>query len=288
MIEIDIVCPVYKQVELVKRLFGTISSQKGVVINKIVCPLTLSGDDIIDNELKSFLNKQYVHYFEVKKEDFSHSLTREKAIKEYCGSNIVILLSQDVILKDDYSLYNLCSVINEDVVYAYGKQICKKNNIEKYIREKNYGDKSFMVKKSDVDSLQLLAFFASDAFSAINREVFIRLNGYQGYDVMMNEDQLYSKIILDAGYKKMYVSNAVVEHSHKYRLRDLYKRYYETGVFYKKVKVFEQYKSVDAGLKLALYVLKEALKHFNILVLIRWLPDMTARYIGLKKGKRVK
>ncbi len=42
-----------------------------------------------------------------------------------------------------------------------------------------------------------------------------------------------------------------------------------------------------SGMKLAMYVLKQALKHFDIPVLFRWLPDMSARYLGIKKGKKV-
>jgi hypothetical protein len=50
--------------------------------------------------------------------------------------------------------------------------------------------------------------------------------------------------------------------------------------------VFDSYKTTDSGLKLALYILKEALKHFDIPGLFRWLPDMTARYLGMKKGRK--
>ena len=131
-----------------------------------------------------------------------------------------------------------------------------------------------------------MAFFASDAFSALNRNVFIKINGYQGYNVMMAEDMLYSKFVLDAGYKKAYVAEAEVEHSHKFTLKQLYNRYYETGKFHKEVNLFNQYKAEDSGLKLAMYVLGQALKHFNIPVLFRWLPDMSARYLGMRKGKK--
>ena len=131
-----------------------------------------------------------------------------------------------------------------------------------------------------------MTYFSSDAFSALNRKVFIKINGYQGYNVMMSEDMLYAKFVLDAGYKKAYVSEAQVEHSHKYTLKQLYNRYYETGKFHKEVKMFLSYKAEDSGLKLAFYVLGQALKHFNIPVLFRWLPDMTARYLGMRKGKK--
>jgi len=103
---------------------------------------------------------------------------------------------------------------------------------------------------------------------------------------MFAEDMLYSKFVLDAGYKKAYVGGAIVAHSHKFKLKELYNRYYETGKFHKEIGLFNQYKSTDSGMKLALYVLGQALIHFNIPVLFRWLPDMAARYLGMKKGKK--
>ena len=39
-------------------------------------------------------------------------------------------------------------------------------------------------------------------------------------------------------------------------------------------------------MKLALSVFAGALKHFNIPVLLRFLPDMTARYLGMKRGAK--
>ena len=102
---------------------------------------------------------------------------------------------------------------------------------------------------------------------------------------MMNEDQLYSKILLDAGYKKKYCADAIVEHSHKYTLKQVYKRYYEVGLFYSEVGLFDTYKSANTGFKLALYVLCQAVKHLDIPAILRWLPDMAARYLGMKFGK---
>ena len=282
--KVDIVIPVFKEFEQIKNLYLSLLEQKEVEIEVIV-PLTLSGEEV-DNQIRDFLIENKITYFEVPLKDFSHSLTREKAVREYASSDVVIYMSQDVKLMDELSVYKLAEVINEDIIYAFGRQVCTNKSIEKYIRKKNYPVESYVVSKDDIETKQLMAFFASDAFSALNREAFIKLNGYQGYDVMMGEDMLYSKFILDAGYRKMYVAEAVVDHSHKYTLKQLYNRYYETGKFHKQVGLFEQYKSTDSGFKLAMYVLKEALKHFDIPVLFRWLPDMTARYLGMKKGKK--
>ena len=289
MIEVDVVCPLYHELDSLKKLYESYFLQTNVKINRVVFPYTLSDDEKENEEFHNFFKEKGVYYFDVKKEEFSHSLTREIAIREYCVSNIVIMMSQDIILTNDMVFYNLVrSLDSHESVYNYARQVCKyKRSIEKYIREKNYPKESFFVSQEDIEKKQVLAFFASDACSAYNREIFIKLNGYQGYNVMMNEDQLYSKVILDAGYRKKYCADAIVEHSHKYTLKQLYRRYYAAGIFYSQVPMFQQYKSTGAGKSLALYVLKQALKHFNIPVLLRWLPDMAARYLGMKKGRKV-
>ena len=285
MRSINVVSPVYKNVEQIKNLYTAIKNQKDVNITKVVFALTLSNEEV-DNEIISFMEENGITYFSVSQEEFSHSLTREKAIREYCDSEIVVLCSQDIKITDEYAIKKLTDSLNDEVVYAYGRQTCKNHSIEKYIRRKNYPNDSYIVSKEDIEKMQIMAFFSSDAFSALDRNVFIKINGYQGYNVMMCEDMLYSKFILDAGYKKAYVAEAVVEHSHKYKLKQLYNRYYETGKFYKEVELFKNYKTNDSGLKLALSVLGQALIHFDIIVIFRWLPDMAARYLGMKKGKK--
>jgi rhamnosyltransferase len=286
MIDIDIVCPVYKGFHYLEPLYKSFFTQKNVNIKNVVFAITDSQDDEM-KKIKEFVKEKNITNFVVSKEEFSHSLTREKAIKEYCSSKCVIMLSQDVKLTNEDVFFNLVKDIDEgNTVYNFARQICTNKSIEKYIRKKNYPSESYYVTRDDIEKMQLMAFFASDACSAYDRDVFISIGGYGGHNVMMSEDMLYSKIVLDAGYKKKYCADAVIDHSHKYTLKQLYKRYYETGIFHSKFKVFENYKTTDSGMKLALYVLKEALKHFDIPVLFRWLPDMSARYIGMKKGKK--
>ena len=287
MINIDIVCPIYKDSQTLEALVQSFATQKEVKINKIVFPVTLSHT-VEDDVIRQIIKKYDIVSFELEKEEFSHSLTRERAIKDYCSSKIVVMISQDIKLTNDMVFYNLVKDIDSgETVYNFAKQICTNKSIEKYIRAKNYPAESYYVVNSDVKKMKFMAYFASDACSAYNREIFIKLGGYGGYDIMMSEDALYSKIILDAGYKKKYCADAVVEHSHKYTLKQLYKRYYDTGVFQSQITFFKDVKMEGAGMSLALYVLKQALKHFDIPVLFRWFPDMLARYLGIKKGKKV-
>ena len=286
IIDIDIVCPVYREHELIQSLYDSFFTQVNVNIKNVVFPLTDSGDEKT-TIIEDFAKEKGIKYFLVKKEDFSHNLTREKAIKDYCQSKIVVMLTQDVKFTNENVLYNLVKDIDDTIVFTYARQIAKRRNIERYIREKNYPKESYVISKDNSKKYELMAFFASDACAAYNRDVFIKINGY-GYDGKLptNEDMLYSRRIIESGYSKKYCADAIVEHYHKYTLKQLYKRYYLTGQFFALTKEFDKYKKTDSGLSLAFYVLGQAFIHLDILVLFRWLPDMTARYLGMRKGRK--
>ncbi len=283
MIRVDVVCPLYHADGYIDRFLEGLAAQQDVEINNVVFALTVD-DKPVDYVISRIEDAGYT-YFKVPAEKFSHSLTRERAIRDYCTQRVVIMMSQDVILRGKYALRNLAVAIRGDVVFAYGRQTVRGMTIERYIRESNYQDASHEVSAADVETLQLRAFFASDAFSAYHRPTFLRLGGYGGGHMMMNEDMYYAKRIIDAGYKKAYVSSAIVEHSHKYKLRQLYDRYYATGIWFAEHPEFNGYKTTDSGVALAKRVFAKAVKHMNIPVLLRFVPDMAARYLGMRQGK---
>ena len=286
IINTDIVIPVYKNYDEIKILIDSFKIQENININNIICPLTLSNTKE-DSNIIGYLKDNGIKYFTVNKNEFSHSLVREKAIKEYCSINVVILLTQDVKLINRNSMYNLAKdVFNGKVAYAYGRQICSIRTLERYIREFNYPKESYIISKNDIEKRQLKAFFASDVFAALNRNVFIKLKGYKGLALSTNEDMLYMHSILTNGYKAKYCADAIVEHYHSLTPIRLYKRYFEAGRFFKKVRIFDQYNKNVSGKELAFYILKESLIHFDIISVIRWPFNMAIRYIGLKRGSR--
>lgn len=280
--KIDIVCLLYQAENYIDGVLERLKAQKGIELGRAVFPITESETA---NAVAEKVAAAGYEYFFVKKEEFSHSLTREKAIFEYCENEVVVMLSQDAVLFDENSIAELAKVIDEEVVYAYGRQICRKKTIEHYVRQKNYGDTSETVSQKDVEELQLHAFFASDAFAAYYRPTFLSLGGY-GEHMMMSEDMFYAKKVIDAGYKKAYVAEAVAEHAHHYSFKQLYNRYFQTGIWFAEHPEFDEYKATNSGLSLALYVFKKALFAFNIPVLVRFIPDMLARFLGMKKGKK--
>lgn len=276
---IDIICPLYNAENDIERLNKSILSQKGVNINKIRYILTECKDD---SEKK--LKELKIEYKKIKKEEFSHGYTREQAVYE-SDADIVVFVTQDVIIKREDWLFNLTKDIQNGKVDAcYSRQICTNNTIEKYTRESNYPEKSKIVSKEDINKLGLKTFFFSDASSAIKRETFIKLNGYDGKKLVINEDMYIAYKLITKGYKIKYCADSEVIHSHVFTLKQYYDRYKDTGKFFKENDYLNKYKVNQAGGSLAIYILRRAWQDKNWKVLIKFIPNMAVRFIGMKVG----
>lgn len=281
--KIDIICPLYNAEKDIEKLHKSLLKQKNVNINEIKYILTESKD-ATEEKLKD-MNLQYK---KIRREEFSHSQTREKeALKS--EADILVFITQDIIIEKENWLYNLTKDIQEGKVDAcYSRQLCNNNSIEKYTRESNYPEKSKIVSKEDVSKIGLKAFFFSDASSAIKKDTFVKLNGYDNKDFPTNEDMYIAYKLITNGYKIKYCADSEVIHSHKFTLKQQYKRYYDTGKFFKQNDYLNNYKVNKAGGSLAVYILKRAFKDKNWKVLVQFVPNMCARFIGMKMGKIAK
>ncbi|MCD7929412.1 MAG: hypothetical protein LUF86_04545 [Clostridiales bacterium] len=128
-------------------------------------------------------------------------------------------------------------------------------------------------------------FFFSDASGAIDLKIFKELNGYDQKILPTNEDMYFAYKLITNGYSIGYCAESIVEHSHNLSFNEQYKRYYNTGVFFKHNKYLDKYKTDSSGFDLALYVLKRILEEKNWNALLKFIPNMAARYLGMKVGK---
>ena len=277
---VDIICPIYNAKDEIENLNKSILKQKHVEINEIKYILTESKDGT-EEKLKE-LNLQYK---KIKKEEFSHSLTREQAALS-SNADIIVFITQDIIIEREDWLYNLIKdIVEGNVDAAYSRQLCNNNTIEKYTREFNYPAKSKIVSKEDIKELGLKTFFFSDASSAIKRDTFVKLNGYDNKKMPTNEDMYIAYKLINNGYKIKYCADSEIIHSHKFTLKQYYDRYKDTGKFFKQNSYLENYKVNKAGGNLAIYTLKRAIQDKNFKVLLQFLPNMIVRFIGMKEGK---
>lgn len=278
--KIDIICPLYNASNYIEELNKSLLKQKNVNINKIIYILTKSSDNSIE-----ILKKNKCYYEEIEKSDFSHSLVRENVAKK-SNADIVCFITQDIVIENDNWLEKLVApIINNETDASYSRQISKFNNIERYTRESNYPDYSFIKSKENLNELGLKTFFFSDASSAIKRSVFKKLNYYDGKNLPINEDMYIAYKLITNNYKIKYCADSIVYHSHNFSLKELYDRYKLTGMFFKNNSYLDNYGTNKSGGGLAKYVLVRAIKDKNIKVLIRFPFDMAVRFIGMKVGK---
>ncbi len=277
--KVEIICPLYNAEQYIEKLHDNIKKQKNVDFSARYL-LTESKDNT-----ESILKSKKLKYDKIKKEDFSHSFTRENAAKT-SKADIIVFITQDVEIEDENWLYYLVKdIISGEVSATYSRQITKFNNLEKYTREKNYPEHSKIVSKEDIDTLGLKTFFFSDAASAIKKDVFKELNYYDGKKLPISEDMYIAYKLITNGHKIKYCSDSVVYHSHDFKLRELYDRYKLTGKFFKQNSYLDQYGTNSTGGSLAKYVLKRSIEEKNIKAIIRFPFDMGARFIGMKVGK---
>lgn len=199
-------------------------------LNEIKYVLTESKD-----KTEEKLVNLNLKYRKIKKEEFSHGLTREIEAFE-SKADILVFITQDIkILRDDW-LYNLTrSIIEGQVDACYSRQLCDNNTIEKYTRECNYPENSKIVSIDDIEELGLKTFFFSDASSAIKRETFIKLNGYDHKKLLINEDMYIAYKLIMNGYKIKYCADSEVVHSHVFTLKHIIIDIKILGSFLKKM-----------------------------------------------------
>lgn len=278
--DITVICPLYNAEKYIRRLDESLKMQKGIDIKKIKYILTESKDNT-----QEILNEIGANYHVIKKEEFSHSLCREKAAME-SDTTVIVFITQDIIADNEYWLKELVQpIFNGNVEACYSRQLCDNETIEKYTREFNYKDYSFIVSEKDILKKGLKTFFFSDASSAIKTEIFKKLNGYDNKNLPINEDMYIAYKLIKNGYRIKYCADSIIHHSHEFTLKEYYERYRLTGKFFKQNSYLDKYGTNKSGGGMALYVFKRILQDRNWKALLKFIPNMSARFIGMKVGK---
>ncbi|WP_066890532.1 glycosyltransferase [Clostridium nigeriense] len=279
--DISIICPVYNGESYIENLYKNIKKQEKVNVLEVKFILTESKDSSED-----ILKKLNVEYIKIKSKDFSHSLVREKAAFEAKGE-ILVFITQDIKIENQNWLYELVkSIENKKCSAAFSRQIAYDNHtIEKYTREINYPAESRIVSKDDIKELGLMTFFFSDASSAILKDIFLELNGYDGKNLPTNEDMYFAYKLIMNGCKISYEAESIVVHSHELSFKDTFKRYRDIGKFFKENSYINKYSVNERGLDVFMYIIKRIKEENRLYFLPKVFMNFIARFIGMKIGK---
>lgn len=279
---LSVICPLYKGEKFISKLHESLCSQKDVDIKEIKYIVTkVEGDNSTD-----ILDDLKAQYTIIDATEFSHSLTREKAAYDSEG-DIIVFITQDIIINDSLWLFKLTKDIKAGICdAAFSKQICENRTIERYTRMKNYPNENRIVSKEDIKTLGIMAYFYSDAASAIRRNTFVELNGYDGKNLVTNEDMYIAYKLINSGYKIKYCADAEVVHSHTYTYKALLKRYFDQGVFLKQHQYIYDSGAGSSALGLAKFVVVNSLKEGNIKAFLDIIPNFGVRFIANKLGAK--
>lgn len=279
--DISIICPIYNGEKYIEDLYTNIKKQKDVNILEIKFILTESKDN--SEEILKRLN---LVYEKITPNNFSHSLVREKAAFEAKGE-ILVFITQDIKIENENWLYELVKNIqSEKCVAAFSRQIAYDNHtIEKYTREINYPAESRIVSKDDIKELGLMTFFFSDASSAILKDTFLKLNGYDGKNLPTNEDMYFAYKLIMNGYKISYEADSIVVHSHELTFKDTFKRYRDIGKFFKENSYINKHSANERGLDVFMYIIKRIKEENKLYFLPKVFINFVARFIGMRIGK---
>lgn len=285
---VDVVCPLYNAEKYLGGLQASLLMQEGVSLRQIRYAATV-GNDRTEKILQGLAGKDgkiETVFRMIAPSEFSHSKTREEEIFA-SEADVVVLVTQDVEIRDKEFLRKLVEpILAGEAEATYAKQITKYDNIEKYTRESNYPARSFTVTKADIPKKGLKTFFFSDAAGAVDRAKFVELRGYDGKDLPISEDMYFAHKLIMSGGRIRYVAEAEVYHSHNFTLAELYKRYKLTGKFMKMNPEIAEHGVNSAGGGMAKYIFRRAVEERNFKVLAKFLPNMGARYLGMKVGRK--
>ncbi len=179
-----------------------------------------------------------VEVLTIPRKNFNHGATRQFALEHMLKKfslDVIIFLTQDVLLHDDESLARLVKIFSEDktVGLSYGRQLPHANatNEAKFLRAFNYPPESQLRSFDDRKIFGLKTAFASNSFAAYRVDSLQSVGGFPS-NVPLCEDMFVAAKMLMSGLKIFYAADAKVYHSHNYTAAQEFRRYVQIGKFH--------------------------------------------------------
>ena len=219
---------------------------------------------------------------------FNHGGTRQWAFEQMADDvDVVVMMTQDVVLADDQSLQYLLAAFEDDSVgAAYGRQIPLPDAgpFGAHARLFNYGGQSAVKQLADRDHLGIKACFLSNSFAAYRCRDLEAAGGFPVTD--FGEDMLVAARLLLNGRRIAYVADACVYHSHDYSIMGEFRRYQATGQFHARHPwLLEAFGGATGeGRRFLLSEARYLLKHAPHL-LPAGVIRTAARYLGYREGR---
>jgi rhamnosyltransferase len=168
---------------------------------------------------------------EIPPEEFNHGRTRNLAA-ELAQGDVLAFTSQDAFAADEHWLARLVAPLRSSpsVAGVYGRQLPHEGATppERYFLDFLYGPDPRVQRWTGPGQPTFEATLFSNVNAAMPRAVWREFPFAD--DLIMSEDQEWSRRVLLAGRELVYEPRAVVHHSHAYTVTGAFRRFFDSGV----------------------------------------------------------
>jgi glycosyltransferase involved in cell wall biosynthesis len=162
--------------------------------------------------------------------EFDHGAARNRAAGAARG-DVLVFTSQDAYAEHDDWLARLTAPLGDERVGGvYGRQLAHHGATppEIYFLDFLYGPRSRVQRLAGGAGISMETTLFSNVNAAMRSELFARYPFAE--DMIMSEDQEWSRRVLLDGYELRYDAEAAVRHSHDYTLKAAFRRFFDSGV----------------------------------------------------------
>lgn len=254
---VSVVIPTLNAGAWLPELFRLLDGQQPKAPDEIV--LVDSGST--DATLSLARVQANVRLLEIK--DFTHGGARNLGIREAVG-DVVVLMTQDAQPADAHWLQALLDPLDDPTVAGvYSRQVPRADAspMERFFLAHYFpaGPREGRRHHGPGEPVYPETFF-SNVSSASRRETWLRFPFDE--TLLMSEDQQFARDALTAGMSLVYEPASVVRHSHRYGLRQTFKRYFDSVIAFRQL-ARGHHAGISAGLgaRLSVAELKYLTRH---------------------------
>lgn len=284
----DVIIPVYKPKKTFLQLLDMLSRQRQYLKRIIIINTEKKCFDerISEQELLQKYDNLLIRH--ISKEDFDHGKTRNYGVS-LSDSPYFVMLTDDCMPKDDNLLQNLLTPFKDSkIAISYGRQLPNQDCgvLEAFTRGFNYPEISRVKCAEDIPELGIKAFFASNVCAAYRRETFDTLGGFVPRTIF-NEDMIYARRVLDAGFGIAYAADAQVIHSHNYTGLQQFHRNFDLGVSHAQYpEIFGGITAESEGIRLIKNTCTYLAQKGKPWLIVKLFWQSVCKYAGYFLGKR--
>lgn len=184
-----------------------------------------------DDETLSLARDNGSLVLEIASSRFTHGRARNYGAAHSSG-DLLVFISQDAIPARGDWLERLTRPlrVRADVGGVYGRQLAHPNARppEMFFLDFLYGPRPRIQRASRTTELSMETTLFSNVNAALPRWAWERFPFAE--DIIMSEDQEWSRRVLLAGFALAYEPSATVRHSHDYTLGAAFRRFFDSGV----------------------------------------------------------